>query len=162
MRTQARTLQQISRPALGAGLAGSPVPVQFGRGRVPARLRGEGRGFAFGSSGPELLAHRTGRGKRLRWDGGGRRGRLFPFQCLCTLHPGHVLHWPVRVRMDWAGAGPGSQERKVVKSRGYNFWLLLESRIIVEKGWVIWGPRRGWLLGLRGDICLTFRMGGKH
>ncbi|XP_052587204.1 sugar transporter SWEET1 isoform X4 [Peromyscus californicus insignis] len=30
-----------------------------------------------------------------RWDGGGRRGRLFPFRCLRALHPGHVLHWPL-------------------------------------------------------------------
>lgn len=130
IRTQARTLQQTTRPARGAGLAGSPVPVKFGRGRVPARFHGEGRSFAFRSSGSELLELRAGLGNRLRWDGGGRRGRLFSFQCLRAFHPGHVLHWPVRVWMDWAGAG--SQEMKAGKRRGCNFLLLLEPRIIVE------------------------------
>lgn len=131
IRTQARTVQQTTRPARGAGLPEPSVPVQFGRGRVPARFRGEGRGFAFGSSRPELLELRAGLGNPVGW-------RRAAWQTLCFPVPACSSPWACsplaceRVRMDWAGAGLGSQKRKVVKRRGYNFWLLLEPRIIEE------------------------------
>jgi hypothetical protein len=57
------------------------------------------------------LAPRAAPGIRLGRDGGERRGRLAPFWSLRALHSRHVLHWPVRARPGWAGAGLGSQER---------------------------------------------------
>lgn len=163
IRTQAITLQQTTRPVRSTGMAWTPVPVQFRRGRVPALFRREGRGFAVcGSS--RSPGRATLSANRCRRDGGGRRNRLCPFQCLRALHPGHVLHWPVRARIDWAGAGPGpgSQERKVVKRRGNNSRPHLEPRIKVQSGWVIRGVRRGWSLSLREEICLSFRVGDKY
>lgn len=50
----------------------------------------------------------------------------------------------------------------MVKRRGYNPWLHLQPRMKVESGWVIWGARQGWPLGVREEICLSFREDDKH
>lgn len=68
-------------------------------------------------------------------DGGGRIGRLASFRSLRALHPRHVLHRPVRARTGWAGAGPGSQERRERgQRRGRSPRLHLEPRVKVESG----------------------------
>lgn len=76
-------------------------------------------------------ARRAGSATRGR-DGGGRIGRLASFWSLRALHPRHVLHRPVRERTGWAGAGPGSQERRERgQRRGRSVRLHLEPRIKV-------------------------------